>query len=71
MRYIKVCPSTGYWQVELEPCNKEKTEFSFCKGHFKFNVMLFGLTNAPAVFKHFDGMHLGRAGWWPVPNISR
>ena len=43
MRFIKVCPSTGYWQVELEPCNKEKTEFLFSKGHFKFNVMPFGL----------------------------
>ena len=67
MRYIKVCPSTGYWQVELELHNKERQNSHFLKGRFKFNVTPFCFTNAPAIFKHFDGMHLGRAGWWPVP----
>ena len=43
--------ASGYWQVELEPNDKEKTAFSTSKGHFEFNVMPLGLTNAPATFQ--------------------
>ena len=43
--------ASGYWQVELEPNDKEKTAFSTSKGHFEFNVMPFSLTNAPATFQ--------------------
>ena len=41
--------ASGYWEVAEE--DKEKTAFSSPKGHFEFNVMLFGLTNAPATFQ--------------------
>ena len=39
--------ASGYWQVEMEPADKQKTAFSTSKGHYKFNVMSCGLTNAP------------------------
>ena len=42
----------GYWQVEVDPEHKEKTAFSTLGGHFEFNVIPFGLTNAPATFQH-------------------
>ena len=32
MMYIKVCPSTGYWQVELEPCNKKRQNSHSLRG---------------------------------------
>lgn len=42
---------SGYWQVELDQKDKEKTAFSTGKGLWQFNVMPFGLCNAPATFE--------------------
>ena len=42
---------SGYWQVAMDPKDKEKTAFACHKGLFEFNVMPFGLTNAPGIFQ--------------------
>ena len=42
---------SGYWQVLMEESDKEKVSFSCHRGLFQFNVMPFGLANAPAVFQ--------------------
>ena len=41
----------GYWQVGLHQEDKEKTVFSTSSGLFQFNVMPFGLCNAPVTFE--------------------
>ena len=42
---------SGYWQVLMDETDKEKTAFACHRGLFEFNVMPFGLSNAPAVFQ--------------------
>ena len=42
---------SGYWQVKVHKQDKEKTAFSTGNGLWQFNVMPFGLCNAPATFE--------------------
>ncbi|GBL91655.1 Retrovirus-related Pol polyprotein from transposon 17.6 [Araneus ventricosus] len=42
---------SGYWQVEIRPEDREKTVFTTRQGLWQFNIMPFGLCNAPATFE--------------------
>ncbi|GBN43724.1 Retrovirus-related Pol polyprotein from transposon 297 [Araneus ventricosus] len=42
---------SGYWQVEIQPEDKEKTAFTTRQVLWQFKVMPFGLCNGPATFK--------------------
>lgn len=42
---------SGFWQVEMDPKDKQKTAFTTGTGLYHFNVMPFGLCNAPATFE--------------------
>uniref|UniRef100_A0A1X7UZ01 Reverse transcriptase domain-containing protein n=1 Tax=Amphimedon queenslandica TaxID=400682 RepID=A0A1X7UZ01_AMPQE len=43
--------SSGYWQIPVRPESEEKTAFVTHEGLFQFEVMPFGLCNAPATFQ--------------------
>ena len=42
--------ASGYWQVAMDPQDREKTAFVTRHGTYEFNVMPFGLCNAPVTF---------------------
>jgi Reverse transcriptase (RNA-dependent DNA polymerase) len=48
--------NSGYWQIPVEPKDKDKTTFTSHKGTFRSSRMPFGLTNAPATFQRIVNM---------------
>ena len=52
---------SGYWQIEMEEKDKGKTAFICHMGLFEFNVMPFGLCDAPPVFQELMNKVLGKA----------
>jgi hypothetical protein len=54
---------TGYWQVALDPKDAAKTGFITCDGYYEFNVMLFGLVNAPGEFQRLMNLTLHGLTW--------
>jgi hypothetical protein len=48
--FSKIDLRSRYYQLSIKELDVAKTVFRTQYGHYEFLVMLFGLTNAPAVF---------------------
>ena len=55
--------ASGYWQVEMAEEDRAKTAFCTKYGLFEFNVMPFGLCNAPATFEKLTERALAGLQW--------
>ncbi|GBL74224.1 Transposon Ty3-I Gag-Pol polyprotein, partial [Araneus ventricosus] len=51
---------SGYWQVEVRPEDREKTDFTTRQGRWQLQVMPFGLRNARSTFERLTEIELCR-----------
>ncbi|KAK8774213.1 hypothetical protein V5799_011257 [Amblyomma americanum] len=54
---------SGYWQIEVDERDREKTAFITPDGLFEFKVMPFGLCSAPATFQRVMDTVLAGLKW--------
>ena len=52
---------SGYYQLSVRPEDRCKTAFVCHRGLFEFNVLPFGLSNAPSAFQETMVLMLGDA----------
>lgn len=60
--------TSGYYQIEMNPEDKEKTAFGWKGGLYQFTRMPFGLCNAPATFQRaMDNIFREERGAFVIP----
>ena len=64
---------SGYWQIAMSEKDKEKTAFVTMYGTYEYNVMPFGLCNAPSTFQRLMNKilwkYIGHFAWVYLDDI--
>ena len=55
--------NSGYWQIPVDPRDRDKTTFVCHAGSYRYRRMPFGLTNAPATFQRTLDLLLSAYKW--------
>ena len=55
--------NSGYWQIEVDPNDRDKTAFTSHFGLYRFKRMPFGLKNAPGTFQRAADVILAKVRW--------
>lgn len=61
--FSKLDANSAYWQIPLEPGDREKTAFITRDGLFEFVRMPFGLCHSPATYSRAMGIILNGLNW--------
>ena len=62
-KFVSLDLRSGYWQAAIDPGSADNTAFLTRRGTFKFKVLSFGLTNAPALFQRLMDLILTGLTW--------
>ena len=62
-RFSSMDLASGYWQIPMAEKDKPKTAFVTKSGLYEFNVLPFGLTNAPSTFERTMEVILQGCQW--------
>ena len=54
---------SSYWQTEIDERDRDKSTFVTRRGTFRFKVLSFGLSNAPALFQRLMDLVLSGLTW--------
>lgn len=64
--FITLDLANGCWQDEVDVADREKTAFTTYHGFFEFQVMNFGVCNAPGTFQRLMAFVLAGLQWQTV-----